>query len=114
MGELETILRRTIKQRGRVCGTSEATREATWLCSLLCDLNLHDSAPIPIFVNKGGAVDLVSLGGITKRYTYIDARFHYFREQWLQGVITVSHLPTSEMLADGLTTPLPDRNLSPS
>ena len=27
---------------------SEATREATWLRSLVCDLNLHDAAPIPI------------------------------------------------------------------
>ena len=62
--------------------------------------------PVPIYVDNKGAIDLTRISGITKRSKHIDTRFHYSREQQLQGVIDVRHVSTAEMIADGFTKPL--------
>ena len=43
---------------------------------------------------------------VSERSKHIDVAYHYIRDLQRQGRIDVDYIPTDDMIADGLTTPL--------
>ncbi|EDN03589.1 predicted protein [Histoplasma mississippiense (nom. inval.)] len=86
---------------------SEAVREATWLRNMMMELGFVTAKdPLPIRADNKGSIDLATVAAITARSKHIDTRFHYSRTQLNEGVISIKHVPTEDMVADGLTKPL--------
>ena len=85
---------------------SEATREATWLVQLSRELNHRINAPLTIFGDNQGAIQLIKNPTHHSRTKHIDMRYHYIRDKCEDGTIMVTYLPTDTMTADVLTKPL--------
>lgn len=86
-----------------------ASREAVWIRRFINEMDL-----------EAGVVDSVTLHGdnemsiaLTKnaesqhRTKHIDVQHHYIRELVNEGELTVKWIPSSEMLANGMTKALP-------
>ena len=41
-----------------------------------------------------------------KRAKHIEVKYHYYREQYLEGNISITYIPTKENVSDLLTKPL--------
>ena len=89
------------------CASAKAAREATWLQKIYKFLN-HPSAdkPIHLFSDSAGAIAMNHNPIHHEANKHCDLADHYAREQVLRKTITISHVPTKEMLADVLTKPL--------
>jgi hypothetical protein len=87
---------------------SEASREAWWIRQILTDMDLVDKSDscIPVHTDNKGAIDLTTAISGTKRSKHIDIRFHFTRDMAGQGIILIRQIPTTDMVADGLTKPL--------
>jgi hypothetical protein len=87
---------------------SEAAKEAIWIRQFLHELEFrNDDQPVLIFADNKGAIDLTTNPLYHKRTKHIEVRWHWIREMVDRKKITLRYLPTSEMVADGLTKPLP-------
>ena len=86
---------------------SQASTQAAWYRSLLSEIGFPLSAPITLHGNNKGSVDIAN-NPITGRGTkHIDTRFHYIRQCIEEKQIILSRLPSSDIVADTLTKPLP-------
>jgi hypothetical protein len=95
--------------------SSDAARQALWIQRLMTDLGFLDSSDrsIPILNDNNAAIQLSKDPVNHDRSKHIDIRTHFIREKVNNGDIDLSHVPTKENLADGLTKPLPaDRHSS--
>ena len=84
----------------------QAAKEAVWLRALLMGLGLSNSTPTIIKSDSQGSIALAKNPEHHQRSKHIDLRYHYTREQVIDGVIEFLWTPTSEMVADQLTKPL--------
>ena len=84
---------------------SLAAQEAAWLQKLLTDLQIP-TKPIVIKEDNQGAIALARNPIAHSRTKHIDIRFHFIREAQ-EGIIDTVYCPTSEMVADLLTKPIP-------
>ncbi len=82
---------------------SLAAQEATWLQKLLADLRIP-TEPIIIKEDNQGALALAIAHSRTK---HMDIRFHFVRKALDDGIVDVVYCPTSEMVADIFTKPIP-------
>ena len=62
--------------------------------------------PIPMAVDNQEAIAMTKMGAPSRRTRHINIRYHHFRECTEQGIVDPYYVPTSEMLADGLTKAL--------
>ena len=85
---------------------SLAAQEAAWLQKLLTDLQIPPK-PIVIKEDNQGAIALARNPIAHSRTKHIDIRFHFIREAQEEGIIDTVYCPTSEMVADLLTKPIP-------
>jgi hypothetical protein len=85
---------------------SEAAKEAIWIRRFLNELNFRDDQFVLIFADNKNAIDLIINSLYHKRTKHIEMRWHWIREMMNRKKITLRYLPTSEMIADGLTKPL--------
>ena len=85
---------------------SLAAQEATWLQKLLTDLQMP-TEPIVIKEDNHGALALSRNPIVHSRTKHIDIRFHFIRKALEDGIVDVAYCPTSEMVADILTKPIP-------
>ena len=86
---------------------AEAVKEATWTGRLLGELlNGYNAFPVPVFYDNQGAIALAKNPELYSRIKHIDIRYHFLRESVSEAVITLSYVPTNDMVADGLTKPL--------
>ena len=85
---------------------SMAAQEAAWLLKLLTDLQIPKE-PIIIMEDNQGAIALARNPISHSRTKHIDIRFHFVREAQEEGMIDIVYCPTSEMVADLFTKPLP-------
>jgi hypothetical protein len=84
---------------------TECVQEASFLQMLLSDL-IPISLPIPIYGDNNGALCLVKNPIVSNRTKHIDIKHHYIREKCLSNFISVSHVSTSDNVADVFTKPM--------
>jgi hypothetical protein len=85
----------------------QAMREATWLRQLLTELGYYGGKEtITVHADNQSAIALGKSPGFHKRSKHIDVQYHYVREQVENGRVKTPYLPTSRMVADGLTKAL--------
>lgn len=86
---------------------SEVTKEATWLRSLLLELDYPLQGPTTLFMDNQSAIALVTKDKFHGRTKHIDIKHHHIREAAESGVISPEYIPTKEQIADILTKALP-------
>ena len=87
-------------------GQSDAAQEAVWARSLLSELGECLNDPTPIFGDNQGAIALAKNPIDHKRTRHINVSYHFVRELITNGTLTLTYIPTNEMIADGLTKAL--------
>ena len=65
------------------------------------------SPPTTICVDNQGAMKLADNPQLHNRTKHNDIRYHFVHDTLAAGEITLRYLPTADMVADGLTKPLP-------
>ena len=86
---------------------TDASNQGVWYRSFLSELGYEVNAPIPLHCDNKGAVDL-ALNPVTgRRSKHIEIRHHVLREYSELKQISLIHMPTTEMVADGFTKSLP-------
>ena len=84
-----------------------AVQEAMWLRQLLSDLRYDMEMPMEILEDNQGAIAMARNPVGHKRSKHIDIRYYFIREAVQTGTISLMYCPTSNMLADIFTKPLP-------
>ena len=109
-----TISWSSCKQRTAAQSTTEAeymamtdaANQATWYRSLLSELGYTVDNPIPIYRDNKGTIDL-ALNLVTGcRSKHIDIKHHVICKYVEKDKISLIHIPTMEMVADGFTKSL--------
>ena len=90
---------------------SHGAKQALWLRQFLCDAGIHPpESPLvgtELFVDNTGAIALAKEVCFHTRTKHIDVHYHFVQECVEDGTFEITHIPTGEMLADGLTKALP-------
>ena len=68
--------------------------------------NKGDVTPYKIFGDNIPSILLSKNPKFHKRAKYIEVKYHYCREQYLEGNISITYIPTKENVSDLLTKPL--------
>ncbi len=85
----------------------EACKERMWLVQMLSDLGLSAFDSGVLFEDNQGAIALAKNPVEHQRMKHIDIRFHFIREKVVNQEVEIVYCPTTEMVADMLTKPLP-------
>jgi hypothetical protein len=95
-------------------GITHAAKEAVWVCHLLSELYSPAILEHPIIVHcdNRSAIELVKNATFHSRTKHIAIRYHYIREAFNDGIITLTHRGTDEMPADMFTKALARVKLS--
>ena len=91
---------------------TEAAKEAIWLRDILGALGHLQSQPPTIHADNQGALTFASTPDFHKRSRHIRPKWHWIREIIAEGTITLLYVKTADMIADGLTKPLPMTSFS--
>jgi hypothetical protein len=89
------------------CAAAKAAKEAKWLHQLYSWM-MGITAPIDLFSDSTGAIALCVNPVGRARHKHVDLADHYARELYEAGIITISFVPTDEMIADTFTKALPE------
>lgn len=82
------------------------TAELAWLTRLLHELEVPDVTPVPVSCDSQAAIHIARNPVFHERTKHIDLDCHYVRTQLLDGLISLSYVPTSVQVADVLTKSL--------
>lgn len=101
----------TTKQKSVALSTSEAEymaladtlKDVKWLVSMLAEFGVKALTPIGVFCDNQAAISLSSNPGNHRSSKHIDIRYHFIRDLVLDGLVTVTYVPTAENVADVLT-----------
>jgi len=63
--------------------------------------------PIHLFLDNQSAIHLTENPKFHNRTKHIDVKYHFIRDYYGEGILTLSYIPTADMLEDRLTKPLP-------
>jgi hypothetical protein len=87
----------------------QVAKESVWMIEFLGDLGvlIHDA--MVVHVDNQGAIALAKNSVFHDRSKHIDIQYHYTRGLVKERRIHLEYIPTTEMLADLLTKPLPRR-----
>ena len=88
-------------------GECHAGKEAVFLANALKSLGYGANGPVPLKADNKAAIKLADNPINHPRAKHIDIRYHKTRELIAEGAIQISYVPTKDMIADGLTKPLP-------
>lgn len=97
---------------------SKASTEAMWLRKLLHETDFSTPSSPPqtnldievkpvLYADNQGAIALATSPVFHNKTKHIENQYHYIRERLTEGSIEVNHISTDDMIADGLTKPLP-------
>lgn len=103
------------KQSGVARSSTEAeyrsvantTAEVIWIKSLLAELGISTSSPPAIYCDNKGATYLCANPMFHSRMKHLALDYHFVRNHVQAANIRVSHIHSSDQLADALTKPLP-------
>ena len=110
----------TSSNHSELVASAMAAREAKYLLLLVTSLGLGaDATPRPVrllagqerpavdlFTDSMGVVAMSSSSALSSATRHIEVADFYVRELVSRGIVTVSHVPTGEMIADVLTKAL--------
>ena len=102
------------KQSGIARSSTEAeyrsvantTAEVTWIKSLLTELGIKTTTAPAIYCDNKGATYLCANPMFHSRMKHLALDYHFVRNHVQAGNIRVSHIHSSDQLADALTKPL--------
>jgi hypothetical protein len=84
-----------------------ATCQIVWLDSVLKELKCELKKPLKLMIDNKSAISLAKNPVAHGRSKHIETRFHFIREQVMNGNIEVVYCPTEIQLADGFTKAMP-------
>jgi hypothetical protein len=90
---------------------SLCAKQAVWLGQVIRDMGYpqyvgKDPTNVQIKGDNQGALALVKNPHLHERSKHIDIQYHHIRDLEERKKITVSYVPTTDMIADGMTKPL--------
>jgi hypothetical protein len=90
---------------------SLCAKQAVWLGQVIRDMGYaqyigKNPTNVQIKGDNQGALALVKNPHLHERSKHIDIQYHHIRDLEEKKKITVSYIPTTEMIADGMTKPL--------
>lgn len=88
-----------------------ASREITWLRSLLKEIGFEQLAPTPLLCDNKSMMLMVQNPVFHDRTKHIDIKYHYVRQQYQAKVIELLSVRSKHELADLLTKPLKPQEL---
>jgi hypothetical protein len=88
-----------------------AIKEGLWLRNLLSKIGVGTNS-ITIFADNQSAIKLLKNPVFSMRSKHIDVIYHFARERVMRKDIAFKYLPTTEMVADALTKPVPPNKLA--
>ena len=87
---------------------TEATQEAVWLKSFLCELGeMKSDEAVKRYEDNQGSIALAKNPEFHKRTKHIDIRYHFVREKVEDGQVLLQYCATKDMKADMMTKPIP-------
>ena len=87
---------------------SFAVKQGLWMRYFLNDVGVDTSGEATTLrVDNKGAIDLSKEPRFHSRTKHIPIHYHFTRELVADGTFTITHCSTHDMIADGLTKPLP-------
>ncbi|KAL3375698.1 hypothetical protein AABB24_006922 [Solanum stoloniferum] len=82
------------------------TAEITWLIRLLTNLSVSPMLPVHVHSDSQVALDITRNPVFHERTKHIDLDYHFVRQQFLAGLISLTFVPSASQLADFFTKPL--------
>ncbi len=84
-----------------------AIQEAIFMRQLLGSIGVRQSEPTMIFEDNQACIATTKNSLVNARSKHIDIKYHFNREKMENGEVDLKYFPTTEMIADVLTKPLP-------
>jgi hypothetical protein len=98
----------TSTNHSEYCAAAKAAREAKWLEKIFTAIGFDNYVqPVDLFSDSQGAIAMNYNPVNRSASKHVDLADHYAREQVERGTITISYVPTEDMIADALTKALP-------
>jgi histone deacetylase 1/2 len=88
-------------------GVANAVAECTWLRHLMGELQCKVQKETLVFCDNVSAIYMTRNPVHHKRTKHIELDIHFFREKVAIGAVRVTHIPTTQQLADVFTKALP-------
>ncbi len=86
---------------------SEVTKEISWLRTLLEELHLPQMEPTLTHEDNQGCIATAHNPKNYQRTKHIEIKYHWVRHKIREGALRLQFCPSSDMMADILTKPLP-------
>ena len=83
-----------------------AAHEIMWARNFLLELGYPQTDPTTLFEDNLSTISLIINKGNGQRSKHIDLRYNFVREQVVEKVLAMIHLPGVDMTSDILTKPL--------
>ncbi|KAL6348769.1 hypothetical protein AAG906_033425 [Vitis piasezkii] len=93
--------------RNNYRSVAATTSEINWICSLLTELGVTLPTPPVIYCDNVGVIYLRSNPVFHSRMKYVAIDYHFIRDQVQSGALRVTHISSTDQLANVLTKPLP-------
>jgi hypothetical protein len=84
----------------------QGARDALWLNKFVEELDLHFDEPLNIRVDNEAAYYTALGSRWSQEQKHLDTKYFAVRQDYLDGRLTLSRVPTNENLADAFTKPL--------
>ena len=90
---------------------SSCAKQSQWIVQVLKDIGFpryigNDPYAAKIKGDNQGALALVKNPHLHERSKHIDIQYHHIRDLEARKRIAISYIPTTDMVADGMTKPL--------
>jgi hypothetical protein len=66
----------------------------------------NDVYPVKLYGDNEPSIQLVNAEGHHERTKHVDVYYHYIKDRVKEGYLSLQHVRTHDMAADGLTKPL--------
>jgi hypothetical protein len=85
---------------------AETVKELKWLKALLKDFDIYIQDPIPLHIDSQSCMKMIENEKFSNRTKHIDVRYHFAKDEILNGNVCLVYEPSESNVADMLTKPL--------